>query len=260
MESGQPEWRARFKANRARGRRRVVIALATGALALLVVVGAVRGWAAFAAWRAERQKYAELNDRLLEAIGNDRGYTETILRTEDDAPSITYGELLDMCDKSVQQRTDLIVELRGLYPQISWDFRTQLIDQLNLENELVRSKRSVYYNLMNLNAQAKGYADYLACEPEYSYYFPSFWVGWNRTRQQLRSEAFETIDTAAQSAVDYKASYSKLCDSEAALIDLAKRHGFHLDPLFSTYKAKNFEFAKDSKEQALAVKAALRNS
>jgi len=57
------------------------------------------------------------------------------------SPSITYKEIFGLCDKSIESRTNLIIELRGLYPNIKYDLKEKLVDFLNSENELVRSKR-----------------------------------------------------------------------------------------------------------------------
>src|SRR5579871_6443730 len=50
-----------------------------------------------------------LKQKLGEAIGKDLGLTETILRVESESSKITYGEFFELCNKSVENRTNLVV-------------------------------------------------------------------------------------------------------------------------------------------------------
>lgn len=78
-------------------------------------------------------KISSLYSKLEEAVGKDAGYTETIIKVEAEASSMTYKELFDLCEKSIEGRTNLIVELRGLYPEIKSELKEKLIDFLNAE-------------------------------------------------------------------------------------------------------------------------------
>lgn len=83
-------------------------------------------------------------------VSNDAAYLETILKVESDSKHVTYGELIDLCDASLKKRTEFILELRalGIAPETK-----SLLDLLNSEQDMVRSKLSFYRSQMDLANQ-----------------------------------------------------------------------------------------------------------
>ena len=80
----------------------------------------------------QRMKVADLNEKLTQTIGKDQGLMEIILKIP--GSEITYGEVFELCDKSVNDRIELIITLRGLYPNMKSDLKDSLIDFLSIEN------------------------------------------------------------------------------------------------------------------------------
>src|SRR5580704_13590737 len=102
---------------------------------------------------ADRQyRLHDVKQRLGEAIGKDQGLTETILKIESESSKITFAEVFELCNKSVDARTNLIVELRGLHPEMDYQLKVQLLEYLNAENEFVRAKRELYKKMMQASS------------------------------------------------------------------------------------------------------------
>jgi hypothetical protein len=105
----------------------------------------------------QQYRLHEVKQKLGEAIGKDLGLTETILKVESESSKITFAELFELCNKSVDGRTNLIVELRGLHPEMDYALKEQLIKYLNAENEFVRSKREFYAKVMQASSASETY-------------------------------------------------------------------------------------------------------
>ena len=101
----------------------------------------------------QRMKIADLNEKLTQTIGKDQGLMEIILKIP--GSEITYGEIFDLCDKSVSDRIELIITLRGLYPNMRSDLKDSLIDFLSIENELVRDVKQYSRREMNIDGEVE---------------------------------------------------------------------------------------------------------
>src|ERR1035438_4164922 len=78
------------------------------AVALALIAAVVVAYPRYrAAW-----DLAEKKQRIVESLAKDAAFTETLLKMELESTGITYKELFDFCDKSVDQRNILIVEMR----------------------------------------------------------------------------------------------------------------------------------------------------
>ena|GEM_PF-3056887 len=119
---------------------RSYLKVAIGATSLIIVL-------VIAGYFVKRQmKLSAFDAKLEEVIRKDAGYTETIIVAEDNASSMSYQEILDLCDKSIEERTNLIVELRGTYPENQGELKSKLISFLNSENELIRQESRLYHS------------------------------------------------------------------------------------------------------------------
>lgn len=178
-------------------------------VAVLVVVLGVAGFFV----GSHHLAVARLNERLEEAVGRDSGYTETILKIEAESGSMTFAELFALCDKSVSDRTNLIVELRGLYPSIDSEVKAELIDHLTAENELIRQKAAFYRKQMALNSALESYLDEMADTPS-SYY------GWDYHRARvakLKAEATKAVAALVTDGTQFVETYQKLVSREQRL-------------------------------------------
>lgn len=187
-----------------------------------------------------------LKQRLEDAIGKDLGLTETILKVESDSSKITYGEVFELCNKSVEQRTNLIVELRGLYPEIDYRFKTTLVEYLSSENEFVRAKRDFYRRSMEASSAATSYL-------EASKNYPTSLYGWDFYHAQVeRSKAKfqEASLTAERTADEFLKTYQKMAADETAIAKEAHRAGIRFEPIFQKHASGNRKAAEDTKQAA----------
>jgi len=181
-----------------------------------------------------------LKQKLAEAIGRDLGLTATILKLEVDSGKITFGEALVLCNRSVEDRTNLIIELRGLYPDLDYQFKTKLIDYLTAENEFVRTRREYYQKTMERTVQESEYGERqkeidssiarmkavpaLATEANRSYLEDRINQNTEMTIKALRDED--------QSAHEFLAMYDKMEKLEKVMDNDARAAGLQFDTVF----------------------------
>jgi hypothetical protein len=202
------------------------ILLGIAALAVLAIAGR---------WAYSSYTLSLLKQQLAVAVGKDSGYTETVLKIEKDSPNMTFAELFQLCDKAIEGRDVLIVELRGLYPDIPYDLKDKLIDFLNSENELTREKRAFYRAQMEFSTSVNILTKHLADRPD-SVYAIDFWV--KRTKQ-LRGEAKEHAEAVVKSCDAFSATYSSIDEKETLLGKQMDAEGVRFVRVFQKYKDSN---------------------
>ncbi len=187
-----------------------------------------------------------LKQKLGEAIGKDLGLTETILRIETESSKITYGEFFELCNKSVENRTNLIVELRGLYPEMDYQLKTRLVEYLSAENEFVRAKRDFYRKSMEQSSAADAYLEQIKDYPSSSY-------GWEFYRDRLRqmkAKVLEAAREAEKSADEFLKLYEKMAKEETAIAKEAQSAGLRFDPIFQKHAKGNQKRAEETRQGA----------
>ncbi len=212
-------------------------------LALVILGGSV--WVGV----GRSRRHYEIKAKLEEAIGRDAGYTETILKSETDSNHMTFGEFFNLCDKSVEARTNLIIELRGLYPSISNSTKDKLIEFLNAENDAVRSKRDLYRKSMLLSTSLDSALSVSKNRP-YSEY------GWDFYRSQIKQANQEVIDAAVAvqtSGVDFAQSYERALSMETGVATAAGNAGIRFKPIFKDYDQENRSDAKKKVDSASEI-------
>jgi hypothetical protein len=215
-----------------------------GICALVVIVGA--GRLAYHAYRMH-----VLRQRLGDAIGRDVGLTETILSINSGSSKITFGEILELCNKSVETRTNLIVELRGLYPEMDYRLKTRLIEYLSSENEFVRATRDYYRKEMELSSAMDSYTEALK-EPPSSEYGWDFY--YDRVRQ-LKAKSLESAREAEKSADEFLTAYDKMAKEEVAISQEARDSGLRFEPVFQKYAKGSQKSAQGTKQIAGLLEA-----
>lgn len=203
---------------------------------LLIV--AVLGTLGYHLYRAH-----EIKQRLAEAIGRDLGLTETILKVETESSKITFGEVFQLCSKSVEDRTNLIVELRGLHPEMDSQLKTRLLDYLNAENEFVRAKRDLYRKSMEHSAAFSAYMEQMKSFPSSSYGLDFY----NDRIRQSKSRVHETADETEQSANEFLEVYEKMVKQELTMAEEAQGAGIRFERIFLKHAKANKEQAELSK-------------
>ena len=218
-----------------------IISIAAAALVFLslIPVGAVLGY------RFYRTRL--LKEKIEEAIGRDAGYTETILRIEKDSSNMNYQELFELCDKSIEGRTNLIVELRGLYPDIQYELKEKLIDFLNDENELVRAKRSFYRKSLEFSTKREALQEKLqdtpcsGCSVEY-------YVEQKARLKRELDQLIQSISEVEGNADEFYNRYQKVVEKERILSQSLNNAQIRFNSIFAKYQEENNKAVVDAKE------------
>lgn len=186
----------------------------------------------------------QLKQKLEEAIRKNTGYTETILKVEAEAAGMTYKEKIDLCEKSIENRTNLIIELRGLYPDIDYELKEELIDFLNHENELISSKRSFYrHQLTDSRLNMEILTEYASDQFSSSYgaeYYRKRTNKWKRKQ-------IDSMTKIVTSADNFKSNYLKLVEQESTLRSSMNTEGILFPTIIMQYKYSNLKRADESK-------------
>jgi hypothetical protein len=214
------------------------IAVFMGALVLLVVLIAYGG--------VRYYGHQQLLEHLNRAMAKDAALAETVLKIESDSSHVTYGELFDLCDHSIKEREDLIIELRELQPGIRPEIRDQLIAHLNQENDFVRVKREYYRKSLDLsNAE-----DEVKNASEEHVYDSETWE--NRLSDAKRRSKQRALELE-EAVSGFTAAYGTVMEDEKKLIPKANASGISLRPVFSRYEKSNKEIANKSLQFAVLL-------
>jgi hypothetical protein len=96
------------------------------------------------AWGQEQQRLRKVRADIQKVIWKDNGYSELLLKVESEPSGMNYMELFSLCERSINGRNDLIVELRGLGAIADFPVVEQVIAFMGVENEWTRAKRAFY--------------------------------------------------------------------------------------------------------------------
>jgi hypothetical protein len=220
-----------------------IISIAAASLVFLSLIPV----GAFLGYRFYRTRL--LKEKIEEAIGRDAGYTETILRVEKDSSNMNYQELFELCDKSIDGRTNLIVELRGLYPDIRYELKEKLIDFLNDENELIRAKRSLYRKSLKFSTKREALQEKLqdatcsGCSVEY----------YVEQKARLKRELDQLIQSVSEvegNADEFHNRYQTVVEKERILSQSLNNAQIRFNSIFAKYQEENNKAVLDAKKGA----------
>jgi hypothetical protein len=175
---------------------------------------------------------------------------------ERDSAHITYKEFFDLCDKSVEERTNLVVELRGLYPSVSNTTKDKLIEFLNAENDAVRAKRDLYRRQMLFTSAIDTTTETLWAALEEARKvqdYPSSAYGRDYYRERVKKTKQEMVEAAKElqsSATSFVGSYQRTLELEAGVADAATRSGIRFKAIFKGHSELNTNQGKNSSEIA----------
>lgn len=200
-------------------------------------------------WGSHYAAVSRLNDKLQEAVGRDAGYTETILKVEAESASMTYVELFDLCEESIKRRTELVVELRGLYPDIDSDLRDALIEFLGEENELVRQKAAFYRKQLAMSASLKSLSLELADRPSSIYGISLRMARFEKLKIEVATAAADLITAGTE----FTETYGALLDQERVVAERAEREGLRFLAVFKKYEVENVTKTNEAIEAVRAL-------
>jgi hypothetical protein len=216
-----------------------------GCLIVVVVAGI---------YMSHRMQISNFHEKLQTVINKDQGITEIILKAETESSEMTYGELFEFCDKSVNDRIEMIIELRGLYPDKESVLKDSLMYFLNEENKLVRLKVQSYRKYLDVSTGKDSYKEiqnsYIhSNEYNRKMYFKMY-------RESL-SKIMGDIGNMEYILHTFREKYEILTEMEKSIESLMNNEGLKFTPIFSKYQEANQAYVKTSLKYALSVESNL---
>ena len=219
-----------------------------------ILLGCLIAVVAIGFYISHRMKISNFNEKLQTIIGRDQEMTETILKAETEGSQMTYGELFEFCDKSVKDRTEMLMELRGLYPNMESVLRDSLRDTLNAENKLVRLKSQSYRKFLDVSVGKDSYDEtresYIhSNEYNRKMYFKMYRNSLNKIMEDI-ADMTDVLHT-------YRETYETVTEMEKSLENLMKNENLKFTPIFSKYQEANQAYVKTSLKYALSAQSNL---
>ncbi len=219
--------------------KRVIIGTAVLVLIVAIVAGQ-RLW-------QERQQVATAKAAIQKILDQDAGYTETLLKSDVDSESLSYKEVFDLCDKVLNARTDLLVQLRAINPGENVPVKEQAVAFLAAENDWTRAIKKYFEARSDVATKSAQIAERLLAMPEPAYSeIDAYVVRVNTGLDEIRTAA----DKLKNMAADASRHYGRVISAEVALSMASEGRGvrpssFYLasKPKMDTSMARANEFA-----------------
>jgi len=140
-------------------------------------------------------------------------------------------ELFSLCDKSIDDRTNLIIELRGLYPEIDYELKEELLEFLNHENELTRAKRAFYRHQLTMSGSRERLQEHVSDVPSSHY----GWDYYEKRTGSLKTKLIKAVTDIISSADTFKSNYIKLVEQQSASSTSMSAEGIRFPTIFKKY-------------------------
>lgn len=205
-----------------------------------------------------QMKGSAINGKLEEALGKDAGYTETIIKAGVEPTGLSYDQLFELCDRSIEERTNLIVELRGNYPEIRQDLKSTLISFLNSENDLIRQKSRLYHTELAFSLALDSFKD---AKKEYdsASTFSSLRDYYSERLRTKITELEDAVYTMSGNSILFVSAYESSVKEELLLKRAMGEEGLHFVELLQKNKRSNLEQSRN-RVQALVNASATQIS
>jgi len=140
---------------------------------------------------------------------------EAILNIEKNSPNITFAEYFEKAQKNIEQRDDVIFNVKLLSPYILKKEIDMYIDLLNTENECVRSE--IALSRAGLDVSSKfDWADYQIKDIPTSYYFVE---SYKRSTKKAINEFKEAVKKKESKNEEFLEAVNKLLSVEKKYAD-----------------------------------------
>jgi len=151
----------------------------------------------------------------------------------------------------VNIRTEMLMELRGLYPNMESALKDSLREFLNAENELVRLKSQSYRKYLNLSSDNDSYEEALERWNRSSLSSREYYL---QTWKEKLLDVFVGSDDLKRVLLKFMVTYNKLIEKEKSLENMMKKENLKFTPIFSKYQEANQAYVNISLEYAEFVK------
>lgn len=195
--------------------RRLLVAIAASVLCVAAFLGSY-AWHQHELAVQQQRLAAETAAKLREAIIKDQELTEPVLQSP---VGMTYDEFFRQCERSIDERNRLVVDVRLLPQDVLGPLPGRVISQMKALNELTRAKAGLMHLLVQWGSKARNHSDDFArLEAEF---FRTHTGGEGEAIEWARKTAIAEIATLAkeikQSADAFDEMYDKATDEDEAI-------------------------------------------
>ena len=235
----------------------------SGGAVIVLGVAVLVATAVYPRYRAARE-LAEKKHGIAQALARDAASTETLLKMELEATGVTYKELFGFCDKSIDQRNALIVDMRVSTTVLAPNTSAAIIDFLNAENGFARAKSAFFSASLEfdtaLQAQRHGWAEFNAAlarshewvrrgnveQAEASLAESDVYL---RTAPRLIAGVREAAQSTAASIGDFRAACELLILKEKKLASEMSASGMPFRTIFAPYYKRLIDKANEDEKK-----------
>lgn len=220
---------------------------------LVTVIAAIAG---FRAWQ-EQQRQTAVRAEIRKILAKDGGYMESILGAEKNESSLNYKEFFDLCDKAIEGKRALTIELRG----VALGLDPALVDKarkyIDVGNEVIRAKHIFYQKQLELNS-----ADSNGIKEIRAMHIPNVIdrVEAIQRYSGLVTKVSTTVEQADKAAADFAMLYRKYAGLEIAMLQEWSEQDIQLQRTAEQYQALNMKNVKTSQEVAGLIRADLNSA
>lgn len=219
-------------------------------LMVIVAVGAFRSW-------QERQRVAASKAEIQKILAKDSGYMENVLGVEKNEGGLNFKEFFDLCDKAIDGKRTLTVELRGAALGLDPLFSEKARSFIDAGNEVIRAKRTFYQRQLELNS-----ADSKEMKEVRTMHIPNVIDRVEAIQRYggLVSKVSAVVEQMDRGATEYAAAFRKYAGLEGALVREWAEQGLALQGMAEQYQALNMKAVKASQERGSLIKAELTSA
>lgn len=229
----------------------------------LLIAGGAFGLVALLAggrWWQEQQRVTAAKVELQKILAKDGAYMESVLGTEQNESRLSYKEFFDLCDKAIEGKRTLMVDLRGagvgLEPALVESARAFL----EAGNVLIRAKRQIYQEQFELDVAEK--SENSKIRQLRALHVPNVidreeTIGKMQALVVLSRFIVEQLENATQ---DFAESYRRYAALEQTAIQEWQQRGLNFKGAAEQYQALNMKVVKAVQAKGAALRTELNNT
>jgi hypothetical protein len=230
---------------------------------IVLILAVIAATVVYPRYRAARE-LAEKKKGIAQALAKDAAFTETLLKMELEATGATYKELFGFCDKSIDQRNALIVEMRVNTAILAPNTSAAILDFLNAENGFARAKSAFFSASLEyeaaVQAHKQAWAEFQAVlatvgewvkhgnveRAEASLAESDVYV---RAAPRLIARVKEAAQSTAASISSLRAACESLVLKEKKLASEMSTSGMPFRPVFAPYYKRSIDKANEDEKK-----------
>lgn len=189
-----------------------------------------------------------INEKISNILARDATSTEAMFLLEKKAAeggvekSMDLSQLYELYNQSINQRMDMLVELRGFHPEVQYELRSQVADYLNNENTILRAQQ-----LLMESYVAFLHEDFDLMREKIKS------ADTTEQKRRILSDYQKSASDLASKADGLITAYQSLVLQESILLGKLSEAEIRFNPVFSIYQDSNIKQFKSMRDQAASM-------